>query len=189
MFVLHCGWGSLGWQLVVTLETAEDGPLTGWILGFNALTKKRGTVKTKSGQFTAGGSRWKLAVYLFCSLFHSSRDHRALAQPAAVSPLHLHVKRSLALLVSWGLEAGWWDLLNQVQECTIQKLYNGECRRSYRTLWKQDLVETCAAFQGAVWHLEKCAHSPGLANSSTRRSVPLSCLSIQNEAGASSWLA
>lgn len=32
---------SLGRQLVVSLETAKDGPLTGLILCFNALRKKK----------------------------------------------------------------------------------------------------------------------------------------------------
>lgn len=36
------------------METAEDGPLTGWILGFKALTKKerKKKIKTISVEFT-----------------------------------------------------------------------------------------------------------------------------------------
>lgn len=50
---------------MVTLETAEDGPLTGWILGFNALRKKRKKMKTISVEFTAAESCLKLYTFYF----------------------------------------------------------------------------------------------------------------------------
>ncbi len=58
---------------MVTLETAKDGPVTGWMLGFNALRKKSNRVRV---DFTAVESCLKLSIHSTCHFF----DHFLIMQ-------------------------------------------------------------------------------------------------------------